>query len=119
MLEKQLDFQRIKCSHLTNELKVPINIHRRRYINGKNPERYELLEKIHLQQKRIFYLNNKMGKMQKIITENADTKFGIQKATDESIKLKKKLTTLQRCNAIKMRKMKTDFVEQLLIAMSK
>lgn len=114
MLEKQLDFQRIKCIHLTNELKTPVNIDRRRFIKSKYPKSYELLERNRIQQKRIFYLNNKIGKMQNIILASANEKYDIEKCQNESIMLKKKLTIIKRCNAVKIRKMKTNLVEHLL-----
>jgi len=52
-LERELQRERAKKKALQNDLGRPINIHRWRFLEAKDPERYDLLQKVHRLQRRI------------------------------------------------------------------
>ena len=51
-LERELQRERAKKKALQNDLGRPINIHRWRFLEAKDPERYSLLQRVHRLQRR-------------------------------------------------------------------
>ncbi|XP_075234367.1 cilia- and flagella-associated protein 58-like isoform X1 [Lycorma delicatula] len=52
-LERDLTKERLKCKALEEELQTPLNIHRWRKLEGSDPVKLELLQKIKILQKRL------------------------------------------------------------------
>jgi chromosome segregation ATPase len=53
ILEKELVRERVKVKALSDELENPINVHRWRKLEGTDPVAHELIQKIHILQKRL------------------------------------------------------------------
>ena len=53
LLQKELVRERVKVKALSDELENPINIHRWRKLEGTDPEAHEMIQKIHVLQKRL------------------------------------------------------------------
>ena len=52
-LQRELLQERTKVRALSEELENPINVHRWRKLEGSDPATYELVQKIHMLQKRL------------------------------------------------------------------
>ncbi|XP_013787423.1 cilia- and flagella-associated protein 58-like, partial [Limulus polyphemus] len=63
--EKELLRERIKCKALEEELQNPLNIHRWRQLEGSDPGKYELIQKIQALQKRL------ISKTQEVVEKEA------------------------------------------------
>ena len=53
LLQKELIREKVKVKALSDELENPINIHRWRKLEGTDPEAHEMIQKIHILQKRL------------------------------------------------------------------
>lgn len=54
-LQSELIEEKLKVKALSEELENPLNIHRCRNLQGKDPDSYEMNEKINTLQKRLIY----------------------------------------------------------------
>ncbi|XP_059490976.1 cilia- and flagella-associated protein 58-like [Neocloeon triangulifer] len=62
-LQRDLTEEQLKRRALEEELAQPRNIHRWRYLQGEDPERFELIQKLALVQKRLIWtMSSKSGK---------------------------------------------------------
>ncbi|XP_063236629.1 cilia- and flagella-associated protein 58-like [Bacillus rossius redtenbacheri] len=52
-LQRDLAREQTKCRALEEELQTPLNVHRWRKLEGSDPDRYELLQKVRLLQRRL------------------------------------------------------------------
>ncbi|KAI5715412.1 hypothetical protein M8J77_015575 [Diaphorina citri] len=59
-LQRDLCREKVKCRVLEEELQNPLNVHRWRKLEATDPDRYELIQKVHLLQKRILLQNQNL-----------------------------------------------------------
>ncbi len=52
-LEKDLSYEKNKVAALSEELQNPLNVHRWRKLEGSDPTSYELIQKVHILQKKL------------------------------------------------------------------
>lgn len=58
-LQRDLCKEKVKCRILEEELQNPLNVHRWRKLEATDPDKLELIKKVHQLQKRILQLNEK------------------------------------------------------------
>lgn len=68
-LERELLQEKIKVTRLDEELDKPLNVHRWRSLEGSDPERYEMIMRIHALQKRLIEATEEVNRRDMLIQE--------------------------------------------------
>ncbi len=61
-IQRELLRERTRCKALEEELENPMNIHRWRKLEGNDPSTYEMIQKIHVIQKKLIAKTEEVSK---------------------------------------------------------
>mmetsp|Transcript_3692 Transcript_3692/g.7843 ORF Transcript_3692/g.7843 Transcript_3692/m.7843 type:complete len:888 (+) Transcript_3692:263-2926(+) len=77
--QKDLLKEKVKVEALTDELENPMNVHRWRKLEGSDPDAYEMIQKIHILQKRLLLKTEEVVKKNSSIQEQEERRIEIEK----------------------------------------
>ncbi|XP_058812314.1 cilia- and flagella-associated protein 58-like [Topomyia yanbarensis] len=107
-LNRVLNQERVKARALEDEMLTPMNIHRWRKLNGKDPEKMDLIVKVQTLQRRVLYQSVTVSEQEKTIKQ-ADKVYGELKEVVEKLphqKMKEQLCATQRALTARTKKLK-------------
>ncbi len=80
IIQKELMRERLKVKALSDELETPLNVHRWHKLEGSDPKAYEMIQKIHILQKRLLQKSEEVVKKNAIIRDHEERQLDTEKA---------------------------------------
>ncbi|KAL7473378.1 hypothetical protein ACHAXS_013830 [Conticribra weissflogii] len=77
--QKDLLKEKVKVKALSEELENPMNVHRWRKLEGSDPDAYEMIQKVHILQKRLLVKTEEVIKKNSIIQEQEQRQIEMEK----------------------------------------
>ena len=79
VIQKELMRERLKVKALSDELETPLNVHRWHKLEGSDPKAYEMIQKIHILQKRLLQKSEEVVKKNAIIRDHEKRQLETEK----------------------------------------
>ncbi|XP_050316752.1 cilia- and flagella-associated protein 58-like [Bactrocera neohumeralis] len=107
-LQRSLNQERIKVRSLTEDAKTPTGVHRWRILKGEDPNRYQLLEKVQMLQRRNLKQEIQKEKLQQKLEESHRVCDTLKRVVENlpTTDVKQKLVVTQRINRSQLKKLK-------------
>ncbi|KAM8705003.1 hypothetical protein ACLKA7_009458 [Drosophila subpalustris] len=112
-MQRLLNQERIKARALQDEMMTPMNIHRWRLLRGKDPEKMDLLERIHILRKQLLGQNVAALEQERALNEAQQLYAALKEFMLKlpSHKVKAELNTIKASLSAKDRKLKVLMAE--------
>ncbi|XP_064552752.1 cilia- and flagella-associated protein 58 [Drosophila montana] len=112
-MQRLLNQERIKARALQDEMMTPMNVHRWRLLRGKDPEKMDLLERIHILRKQLLSQNVAALEQERALTEAQQLYAALKEFMLKlpSHKVQAELNTVKACVSAKDRKLKVLMAE--------
>ncbi|XP_036323029.1 cilia- and flagella-associated protein 58-like [Rhagoletis pomonella] len=107
-LQRSLNQERIKVRSLTEDAKTPTGVHRWRILKGEDPNRYQLLEKVQMLQRRNLKQEIYKEKLEQKLEETHRVCDTLKRVVENlpTTDVKEKLVVTQRINRSQLKKLK-------------
>ncbi|XP_053954146.1 cilia- and flagella-associated protein 58 [Anastrepha ludens] len=107
-LQRSLNQERIKVRSLTEDAKTPTGVHRWRILKGEDPNRYQLLEKVQMLQRRNLKQEIHKEKIEQKLEETHRVCDSLKRVVENlpTTEVKQKLVVTQRINRSQLKKLK-------------
>jgi hypothetical protein len=79
VIQKELLRERLKVKALSDELENPLNVHRWHKLEGSDPKAYDMIQKIHILQKRLLQKSEEVVKKNFIIRDHEKRQLEMEK----------------------------------------
>ncbi|XP_067624478.1 cilia- and flagella-associated protein 58-like [Eurosta solidaginis] len=107
-LQRSLNQERIKVRSLMEDAKIPTAVHRWRILKGEDPNRYQLLEKVQMLQRRNLKQEIHKEKLEQKLEETHRVCDSLKRVVENlpTTDVKQKLVVTQRINRSQLKKLK-------------
>ncbi|XP_037817937.1 cilia- and flagella-associated protein 58 [Lucilia sericata] len=107
-LQRSLNQERVRVRSLTEDAKTPTGVHRWRILKGQDPNKFELLAKVQMLQRRTLKQEIEKTNLQRQLEESHKVSETLKRIVENmpTTKVKQKLVETQRINKRQLKKLK-------------